>query len=420
LGNPIPSSTIGILYFMDKTIKSSKVSLKFSNMGKLSELHDFIEEYTKVAQEFVDMFWPLEKLPKLIDKEYTSRVDTWLSARSIQASAKQASGIVRGTKQKFKQRQYIYDKLILENRLKVARKLKITIDKNPISKPELKSVNPELDSRFITIELENNNSFEGWLNIGSLGNEIILKIPFKKTKHFNKMLSKGTLKQCIRLSKHSATLMFEMNDVNLKMNGSVEAVDVGILNVITCSDSQASSNDLHGWNLKKIQDKMKLKKKGSKNFKQCQSHRDNYINWSINQLNLKDIKTLKIENIKDLRRGRRNNRYMSHWTYTTIFDKLNSFCHEQGVLVEEVDPRYRSQRCFKCGWTSRFNRQGKLFRCKSCGHTADADLNASLNIRSDLSLISKKELSKYKRKLVKGFSWNVLCQECIVPDVQTV
>ena len=47
---------------------------------------------------------------------------------------------------------------------------------------------------------------------------------------------------------------------------------------------------------------MSNKKKGSNNFKKCQTHRKNYINWSINQLNLTDVKQVNIEKIKDLRK----------------------------------------------------------------------------------------------------------------------
>jgi transposase len=109
---------------------------------------------------------------------------------------------------------------------------------------------------------------------------------------------------------------------------------------------------------------------------------------------------------------------MSHWTYTTIFDKLKSKCNEQGVLVQQIDPAYRSQRCHRCGWTSKLNRKGKQFKCVNCKTTVDADLNASFNLKLELTLLKKSILLKYRKKKLKGFFWNTSCQECIVPDVQ--
>ena len=57
----------------------------------------------------------------------------------------------------------------------------------------------------------------------------------------------------------------------------------------------------------------------------------------------------------------------------------------------EVDPAYTSQACACCGHTSRGNRQTQSqFRCLSCGFTANADYQASLNIaRRGLTQLDK-------------------------------
>jgi putative transposase len=47
----------------------------------------------------------------------------------------------------------------------------------------------------------------------------------------------------------------------------------------------------------------------------------------------------------------------------------------------EVDYRYTSQRCSRCGYTAKENRlQQALFRCQVCGHEENADVNAARNI----------------------------------------
>jgi hypothetical protein len=59
---------------------------------------------------------------------------------------------------------------------------------------------------------------------------------------------------------------------------------------------------------------------------------------------------------------------------------------EYGVAVVYVDPRYTSQRCSKCGHTSRKNRPSReRFVCEKCKHTEHADLNAAKNIAANWS-----------------------------------
>ena len=171
--------------------------------------------------------------------------------------------------------------------------------------------------------------------------------------------------------------------------------------------------DKDGWNLSGIQKRLSRRKKGSKGFQQSQEHRTNYINWSLNQLNLDKIKEIKIEKIKNLRKGKRNNRFMSHWTYTSIFDKLANLCEESGVQITHVVPTYTSQRCSSCGWVRKANRKGERFRCTSCGFICDADLNASLNISFDLPAIKKEKRLSHAN--IKGFYWHVIGKENIVP-----
>jgi ribosomal protein L37AE/L43A len=49
--------------------------------------------------------------------------------------------------------------------------------------------------------------------------------------------------------------------------------------------------------------------------------------------------------------------------------------------VEKVDPAYTSQTCNACGHRDPKNRESQaVFRCRACGHTAHADVNAARNI----------------------------------------
>lgn len=396
-------------------IRCSKTAISFANTGKKNNVSDFIDEYLKICQRFVDVLWVIQEnskkktIPKLIPKEITDKIETWLSARAVQCCAKQASGIVRGTIKKYKQQLFKLKELMRNG--SNAKKLQRKLAKTKLSKPQLKTISPELDSRFVEI-FNSDNSFDMWVKLTSIGNKIKIVIPVKKTKHYNKMIANGyKLKDGIRLSKTDITFNFEKPRTSVK-TGSTIGIDMGIANSWSSSTGATSLKDNHGHDLVSIQSKLARRKKGSVGFRKAQQHRTNYINWSINQLNLSGIKKINIEDIKDIRRYKKNNRFMNHWAYPEIKSKLERFCEEQGVLVCKVDPMFTSQRCSFCGWTHKNNRKGKTFICEKCDFKCDSDINASQNIV--LSLV----LTKNQRCCKNGFYWYSCSQESTVPDVQ--
>ena len=56
-------------------------------------------------------------------------------------------------------------------------------------------------------------------------------------------------------------------------------------------------------------------------------------------------------------------------------------CLNYKMEVRKVNPAYTSQTCHSCGYVKKGNRQTQSeFKCRSCGHADDADVNAALNI----------------------------------------
>jgi IS605 OrfB family transposase len=397
-------------------IISTKVTNKFANTHRLADLYTFINEYRNVVKQFVDLLWDQDKISTLLPKETTKQVNTWLSARMVQCAGKQASGIVRGTKKKQNKRLYVINKLKEEGKFKQARKLQAIYDKNHSGKPNINEVEPELDSRFIKkLDMDNDTSFDGYITLYCIGNKMEIMLPFKKNKHFNKLESKGQIKTGVRLNKKNLTFMFDIPEPQ-KQVGTTIGIDIGKCETLSCSNGFQTTKNKHGHDLNSILNRMSRKKKGSKAFQREEAHRTNYINWSINQLNLNNVGEVRIERIKNMRKGRRSSRMLSHWTYTDIFGKLESRCEEHGVHVKQVNPTYTSQRCSKCGWTRKSNRKGKQFKCGSCGYTCDSDLNASVNISLDLKPIGRKERLLNKNRT--GFYWSLTSEEHIVPRVQ--
>lgn len=98
--------------------------------------------------------------------------------------------------------------------------------------------------------------------------------------------------------------------------------------------------------------------------------------------------TLAFEDLTDIRsraKARKEQRRRLHsWSFHQFQGFVEYKAASRGVVVIYVDPRYTSQRCAECGHRERGNRQSQEhFSCKACGHQANADVNAALNIRSN-------------------------------------
>jgi putative transposase len=64
-----------------------------------------------------------------------------------------------------------------------------------------------------------------------------------------------------------------------------------------------------------------------------------------------------------------------------ILDRMLAYkAEEAGRQLIRVDPRHTSQRCAECGTIDGASRVGAVFRCRGCGHTDHADINAARNI----------------------------------------
>lgn len=362
-------------------IRSVPTSLRFANTGKRAVLNVFLEEYRRVVRTFVERYWDLEKLSKFGN----SACESWLSARAKQCAAKQAMGIVRGLRRKHDARKYIIDKLQKSGDMEGAKRLQRIQETKVLSFPEITNISAELDSRFVKIG--KGKGFDLWLTLLSLGNSLKIILPLKKTKIFNKWERCASLKSSVRIDDANVTFYFEKTVE--KKSGNTVGIDVGLKKTFSTSEGVQSCADVHGHTLESICKTLIRKKKGSKGYRRAQRHRRNHIRWCVNRLNLENVGTVKLEKIKNLRRGKRCSKVLSRWSYRDIFAALLHQCENLGVQVSWVNPANTSRRCGSCGWTEKSNRSGEKFRCKSCGHTTNADLNAAQNILACPILVEK-------------------------------
>jgi len=72
------------------------------------------------------------------------------------------------------------------------------------------------------------------------------------------------------------------------------------------------------------------------------------------------------------------------------FYQLKQFIKERAakfhIPVSDINPYQTSQTCFECRHAQKGNRNQDKFKCKKCGHTSHADLNAAKNIAMSTTL----------------------------------
>ena len=91
---------------------------------------------------------------------------------------------------------------------------------------------------------------------------------------------------------------------------------------------------------------------------------------------------LVFEDLGGIRQTRKQHRSFKYALHSWSFYQLQTFVEYKakllGVPVLYVDPAYTSQDCSRCG--TRGQRNGKDFKCPTCGHVDHADVNAAFNI----------------------------------------
>ena len=424
---------------MTKLIKTSKHSTKFANIGKQDMLSVFLADYNDAKWWFVDYLWNNQihwgdnksldiKNNQFDVPSFISTVDiaftTDISARALKRASSEALDIIKSQTHKRKQQLYILNKLTLQNKTIDAIKLQIKIDSKPLTKPTRTSDNEfaKLDSNCCEFIPNKTNEFDGWLKLKSIGGKYgHIYIPIKYTKHSNNLKKKGyEMMTSWQISDKLVSSTWEV-ERQPSTGTKIVGADQGMKTCLSLSDSQTTGCCPHGHDLDSITTKLARQKRGSKAFARTSAHRTNYVNWSINQLNLHDVKELRLEKLFQMRKGQNVGNKLSHWTYTQINAQIKSRCADLGVLVKEQSPVYRSQRCSDCGWVQKTNRIKKEFICKHCGATHDADINGALNHVVDLFPLPYRFFQLNLNK--SGFFWKESGlyyssgQEITVPDV---
>jgi len=406
--------------------KTSKIKIQDLNFLKQENLNSFIDSYSSAVLFFINYLWNNKiiffskekdseiKKERILDIKNdlldcpsfisTSNINfsSLLSERAIKCASSQACAIIKSHISKRRKYLYIFNKLKSEG--KRTRSIVNKLNKTILVKSEIDNIEPNLNSICSKIEKSNIKHFDHVLILSSLGKSFgKIIIPFNYNKHTRKLESKGKLLSGLMISKTNINLVFEIPINKPKSEGISIGADQGINTCVTLSDSQITHKNKHNQDLHSILNKLSKKKVGSKSFHKALDHRNNYINWSINQLNLTNIKEIKLEKISNFRYKKKTSKILNYFGETLIRQKLIDFAQDHDVLVTEQSSPFRSQRCSCCGYVNKKNRKGKMFSCKHCTFSIDADLNASLNHEQILPF--RFNLFASLRK-IKEFYWN--------------
>ena len=179
----------------------------------------------------------------------------------------------------------------------------------------------------------------------------------------------------------------------------VIGVDMGVKNIAVDSDGEFFSGDKVEINRKRLlRLRSSLQSRGTKSAKRKLkklSGREHRFRTNVNHCVSKRIvekakgseRAIAIEDLSGIndritaRHVRQSGRM--GWSFFQLRKFIEYKSLLMGVRVLVVCPRYTSQSCSKCGHTTHLNRTSQdKFVCISCGHTSNADFNASKNIRS--------------------------------------
>jgi len=190
--------------------------------------------------------------------------------------------------------------------------------------------------------------------------------------------------------------------------GPAVGLDLGVARLATLSDGTIIENpkalQRSQKKLKRLQQEVSRKRKGSANrtkarAKLAKAHarvrnvRCDALHKATTTIAKSHgkvvIEDLKVQNMT--RGGGARKRGLNRVVLDASFGEFRRLLEYKGKLygceVVAVPPHYTSQRCSMCGHVEKGNRTSQAeFRCLSCGHEANADLNAAINILEAASL----------------------------------
>ena len=193
-----------------------------------------------------------------------------------------------------------------------------------------------------------------------------------------------------------AILTFEYEPVPLPVRDLAVGIDVGVTTFATFSDGATIENPRFYQNaqaeLRRAQRRVSRRKKGSNRrrkavvlLRKVHAHIANQRADFLHKHSTAVIRkygavVVEALNVAGMSKGNLAKQILD-CSWSRWFKMLAYKAGEAGRQFVAVDPRFTSQTCTECGFVSRENRKTQAaFDCISCGHSDNADRNASINI----------------------------------------
>lgn len=331
--------------------RSARVFLGHVNAKKTQVLVEFLALCHDATQYFIDLLWQRKDAGKgFADLETVHRAcDRFkITTRIGQALAKQAKESIAAVREAGGK------------------------------KPLLRRHVVTLFYHFVTVEPFRGNGFDWAVRFTGSGAPR-LTVPIKSTKVINQFLADAwRFSKTIRLGRRRGSRLFidlllEKPRPPEKTEGSTIGMDSNYKAGFVFSDGQVVGQELYP----RIQTFAR---------RQRNTHAEiaSMLGRALKRLGMSSIRVLCVEDLKRVkegaRRSRQFNRRLSHWLYRLCLQVLGRLCEESGVRLESKDPWKTSQFCRHCSKWDRRNRRGDSFLCVHCGHSDQADANASKNL----------------------------------------
>ncbi len=187
---------------------------------------------------------------------------------------------------------------------------------------------------------------------------------------------------------------------------NIVGIDIGLKKLITCSDGEIieQNNKIlkttkrlvkHQSNRERLESHLQKKyndenfKLGDKRYLLFQTRLANFVKtdnrYRIKQfLQGREQDHIIMENLEigySKTYSKEINYLLKRMGIQNIKTNMIKYCKEFGIKTSLINPAYTSQQCPVCGYISKDNRKTQeKFCCVKCNHTANADMNASINI----------------------------------------
>jgi IS605 OrfB family transposase len=350
-----------------KLIRSTKCSLKFSTKKKMNDLLIILREYSKVVNIFIDYFWlNTDKASKgELLKPIVDLPETWLSARLRKVAAREAIDMINASKQRWKEK--AVKPVHKGNRMYVSCTIADLV--------------PTKNNGYKT---EESRLFDAWLHIASVGNKMIMDLPIKYHKHFNKYNNIGKRLNSYIITKKYVQFSFEIVTEAKKEGMKCIGVDTGINALASLNNGNQYGKDIKGC-IERVK-RCKQKSNGYYVAKRALKQRIDEISKEIIVKENPDL--IVVEQLKKMGNKSKVKRLLTKnirrsigtWNWKYWLKRLEAQCEINRVSFRSVAPYYTSTTCPVCGHSDRGNRNGEVFLCLSCGHKDNADINAGKNI----------------------------------------